>query len=219
MSDSEQKITIKNREFTYNPQKLDRDTEKKLDLEIAKSNLLLFNKIAKANKFRFILSFGTLLGAVREQNFIKNDTDIDVVATEEDELLNIIPFLQEEGFLFIRYYSSKTRTTYSFSKNGVYIDVYLAKKVGDDKYYLDGAKIPASFVENLDTIDFIGDVFLIPQEYEKMLIILYGKNWRVPQNKEGVFPITLRRDFDQIFIQLFPKSLRNFIKKLLGLTK
>ena len=80
MSDTEQKITIKNREFTYNPQKLEHNTNTaKLDINIAKSNLLIFNKIAIANDFRFILFFGTLLGAVREHDFIKNDTDIDVV--------------------------------------------------------------------------------------------------------------------------------------------
>lgn len=219
MSDTEQKIKIKGREFTYNPQKLDRDTGKKLDLDIAKSNLLLFNKIAKANNFQFVLFCGTLLGAIREQNFIKNDTDIDLVSNDEKGLLDIIPCLQAEGFLFIRYYSSKTRTTYSFSKDGVYIDLYVAKQAGKNKYYLEGAKIPNSFVDDTECINFIGDYFLVPQEYEKILTLLYGRDWRIPQNKEGFFPILLRKDYDQIFIQMFPKSLRNFIKKILGLTK
>ena len=47
-------------------------------------NIALYEKsnlgtTAIANDFRFILFFGTLLGAVREHDFIKNDTDIDVV--------------------------------------------------------------------------------------------------------------------------------------------
>ena len=50
MADTEQKITIKNREFTYNPQKLEHNTSTaKLDINIAKSNLLIFNKTAIAN--------------------------------------------------------------------------------------------------------------------------------------------------------------------------
>ena len=219
MSDTEQKIKIKGREFVYNPQRLDRDTSKKLDLDIAKSNLLLFNKIAKTNNFRFILFFGTLLGAIREHNFIKNDTDIDLVSNDEDTLLNIIPLFQKEGFLFIRYYSSKTRTVYSFSKDAVYMDVYIAKNISKNKYYLEGAKIPASFVDKTKIFSFIGENFLIPQEYEKILIMLYGKDWQIPQNKEGFFPILLRRDYVEIFIQMFPKSLRNFIKKIMGINK
>jgi len=219
MSDSEQKITIKDREFTYNPQKLDRDTGKKIDLEVAKSNLLLFNKIANLNNFRFILFCGTLLGAIREHDFIKNDTDIDLVSNDEECLLNIIPLLQKNGFLFIRYYSSKMRTTYSFSKDGVYIDVYIAKSVNENKYYLGGAKIPKSFIDSTQPFDFLGDSFFIPKEHEKILVMLYGKNWRIPQNKEGYFPLFLRRDFDQIFIRMIPKSLRNLIKKILGINK
>lgn len=219
MSDTEQKISIKNRAFTYNPQKLDRDDIPAINVDIAKENLLLFNKIAKANDFRFVLFWGTLLGAIRENGFIKHDFDIDVVSCDEDKLLDIIPLFQKEGFLFIRYYTSKARTMYSFSKDGVFIDVYIAKNAGADKYYLCGAKIPASFIDRTEFFSFIGENFLIPQEYEKILVMIYGKDWRIPQDKNGHFPLYMRRDFDQIFIQLFPKSLRNFIKKLLGLNK
>lgn len=217
MSDSGQKITIKGQEFDYNPQKLDHDSCEKLDLEVAKNNLLLFNKVAKSHDFKFILFYGTLLGAIREQNFIKNDTDIDVVTTDEDGLLNIIRELQKEGFLFIRYYSSKARTMYSFLKNKVYIDVYLAKKVGKNSCYLSGSKIPSSFVEKCQTFDFIGESFLIPFEYERLLTILYGKDWRIPQNKPATFPIISRRDYVQLFIQFFPKSFRNWVKKIIGM--
>ena len=215
MPDNERKIKIKGIEFDYNPQKLDRSVCSRLDIEVAKSNLLLFNKIAQAQNLGFVLFFGTLLGAIREKNFIKNDSDIDVVTSDEDGLLNIIPCLQENGFSFIRYYSSRTRTVYSFSRNGVYIDLYLAKKAGENKYFLEGAKIPTSFVEEFKTIDFLGESFAIPVEYEKILVMLYGKDWRIPQSREGFFPFILRRDYDQILIHMIPKGFRNFVKRIL----
>lgn len=219
MSDTEQKIKIKGREFVYNPQKLDRATDIAIDANIAKSNLLLFNNIAKSYNFKFVLFFGTLLGAIREQNFIKNDTDVDIMSKDEEELLNMIPKLQEEGFLFIRHYEGEKRVLYSFLRHGVYIDVDIVRSAGKSKYYMAGAKIPSSFVDDLKAINFIGESFFIPQEYEKILIMLYGKDWRIPQNKAAYFPFILRRDYMQILIHMIPKKFRNFIKSLLGLNK
>lgn len=219
MSDTEKKIKIKGREFIYNPQRLDRETDIAIDANIAKSNLLLFNNIAKSHNFKFVLFFGTLLGAIREQNFIKNDTDVDIMSKDEEELLNMIPKLQEEGFLFIRHYEGEKRVLYSFLRQGVYIDVDIVRNAGKNKYYLAGAKIPSSFVDDLKVINFIGESFFIPQEYEKILIMLYGKDWRIPQNKAAYFPFILRRDYMQILIHMIPKKFRNFIKSLLGLNK
>ncbi|MBP5406282.1 hypothetical protein J6Z19_03925 [bacterium] len=219
MSDTEQKIKIKGKEFRYTPQRLDRETDIAIDANIAKSNLLLFNSIAKSYNFKFVLFFGTLLGAIREQNFIKNDTDIDVVSKGEEELLNMIPALQGEGFLFIRYYAGEKRVLYSFLRQGVYIDVDIVRNAGKSKYYLAGAKIPSSFVDDLKVVDFIGESFFVPQEYEKIFIMLYGKDWRIPQNKAAYFPLILRRDYMQILIHIIPKKFRNFVKTLLGLNK
>ena len=219
MSDTEKKIKIKGREFIYNPQRLDRETDIAINANIAKSNLLLFNNIAKSHNFKFVLFFGTLLGAIREQNFIKNDTDVDIMSKDEEELLNMIPKLQEEGFLFIRHYEGEKRVLYSFLRQGVYIDVDIVRNAGKNKYYLAGAKIPSSFVDDLKVINFIGDSFFVPQEYEKILIMLYGKDWRIPQNKAAYFPFILRRDYMQILIHMIPKKFRNFIKSLLGLNK
>lgn len=219
MSDTEKKIKIKGREFIYNPQRLDRETDIAIDANIAKSNLLLFNNIAKSHNFKFVLFFGTLLGAIREQNFIKNDTDVDIMSKDEEELLNMIPKLQEEGFLFIRHYEGEKRVLYSFLRQEVYIDVDIVRNAGKNKYYLAGAKIPSSFVDDLKVINFIGESFFVPQEYEKILIMLYGKDWRIPQNKAAYFPFILRRDYMQILIHMIPKKFRNFIKSLLGLNK
>ncbi len=219
MADNEQKIKIKGREFVYNPQKLDRETDIEIDIDIAKSNLLLFNRVAKSYNFTFILFFGTLLGAVREKGFIKHDLDIDVISKDEEELLNMIPQLQKEGFLFIRYYSGEKRNLYSFLRQGVYIDVDIAISAGKNKYYLAGAQIPSSFIDDLEVANFIGENLYIPKEHEKILVMLYGKDWRIPQNKAAYFPLILRRDYMQILIHLIPKKFRNFIKNLLGLNK
>ena len=43
---------------------------KKIDKQIAKENLLDFNSLAIKYKLKFGLAYGTLLGAVRESDFI-----------------------------------------------------------------------------------------------------------------------------------------------------
>ena len=58
---------------------------KKIDVPKAKENLLLLNKLAKENNFKFVLFFGSLLGAVREKGLIKHDEDIDVIILSEDK--------------------------------------------------------------------------------------------------------------------------------------
>jgi hypothetical protein len=57
---------------------------KPIDKAIAKENLLLLKDILDKNHLRFLLLFGTLLGAVREHDFIAHDEDIDLVMKKED---------------------------------------------------------------------------------------------------------------------------------------
>lgn len=208
----DQKIIIKGREFCYNPQELNYENAHIINVDVAQKNLLLFNEVAKTNNFKFILFYGTLLGAIREKGFIKYDTDIDVVTTDEDKILDIIPQLQQKGFIFIRYYVQDHTIIYSLSKDNVYIDIYVAQKVGANKYYLCNSKFPKTFIINLKQISFLGESFFIPAEYEKLFVLLYGKDWRIPKKNCPAYfhknPIYSLADF-------FPKKWRNFVKKIL----
>ena len=48
---------------------------KRIDKEIAFENLCLLKSILDANGIKFQLAFGTLLGVVREHDFIDHDED------------------------------------------------------------------------------------------------------------------------------------------------
>ncbi|MGI5172147.1 hypothetical protein H0R92_00905 [Treponema sp. OMZ 840] len=179
------KIVINNKIFDYNPEVLTYETAVPLNLADAKENLLLFKKAADTQNLFFLLYYGTLLGVIRETNFIKHDIDIDVVTNDETSLQNIIPILNEYGFSFIRYETTKSlhsfTTVYSFRRKSVYIDVYIAYFEKQKKCYnLLGSYIPCKWIDETTMISFLENDFQIPKDYIKILETLYGKNWTIP---------------------------------------
>ena len=52
---------------------------KQIDKQIANENLKLLKEVCDKHHLTFLLYFGTLLGAVREHDFITHDEDIDLI--------------------------------------------------------------------------------------------------------------------------------------------
>ncbi|MDO5446306.1 MAG: hypothetical protein Q4F34_00830, partial [Prevotellaceae bacterium] len=75
--------------------------------EILNKTKELFEKI----HLKFVLTFGTLLGAIRENGIIDGEEDVDVYIIDEECLLNHLPFLYENGLKIIRIRKGKV---YSF---------------------------------------------------------------------------------------------------------
>jgi len=210
-----EKINIKGRDLSYSPEHISYETAVPINIEEARENLLNFKKTADENNLVFILAYGTLLGAIREHNFIKHDIDIDLITCDEIKLIDMIPKLQNEGFNFVRYEINPLY--YSFKRNSVYIDVYIVSMV-KNSYYLLNKKIKSSYITDTQPYLFLDAPFLIPKEYKKIFVELYGKDWHIPQeNKYGDFQEhdVLKKLF--IYIKKFiPKKIKIIIKKLLG---
>jgi len=210
-----EKIIIKGKEILYSPEHLSYETSVPLNIEEAKKNLLDFKKIADDNNLVFILAYGTLLGAIREHNFIKHDIDIDLIIHDEEKLIDIIPMLQNIGFNFIRY--EEIKGIYSFKRESVYIDAYVARLV-KKYYYIENKKIKSSYITKTQFYSFLDASFLIPKEYKKIFVELYGKDWLIPKkDKYGIFQ---EHDISKnlfIYIKNFiPQKIKIMIKKLLG---
>lgn len=78
---------------------------KKINIEKSKKNLLDFRKCFNDANISFGLIYGTLLGAIRENNFIKHDedTDVFVLAEDREKVLSILFKLKELGLVVGRY--------------------------------------------------------------------------------------------------------------------
>ena len=162
--------------YKYQEIKFENGT-KRINREISKENLLLLKKCFDAANVNFGLIYGTLLGAVREKNFIEHDEDTDVFVLYEDreKIFNLLFQLRELGFDVGRL----NNELMSIIKDGEYIDIYFYKIKNSKTRECDGYVIESNILENLEDYPFLGHTFKVPKNPKKLLTLLYGKNWMI----------------------------------------
>ena len=174
-------ININGNIFIFQDIELTYENATIIDPSIAKNNLLDLKKILDEHKVKFLIMHGTLLGAIREQKFIKHDIDIDTRTFDERGLINTIPALDKAGLKLCRY---EKNLIYSFIKDGIYIDVYIVNKLQGliRPFYVKYLNriIPRKYFRHTKKMDFLGESFNIPSHSIELLEFWYGKNWRTP---------------------------------------
>jgi glycerol-3-phosphate cytidylyltransferase len=152
---------------------------KKINKAVAKQNLLDFNAVAKQNNLSFGLLYGTLLGAIRENDFIEHDEDIDLFILDEQRqvLYNLLFKLKEIGFEVARY---DRRGLISIIRNNEYIDIYIFKKYIKNVRICCGECVIEKFLEQTTTLNFLTESFTVPKDYLEYLVFQYGRDWQTP---------------------------------------
>lgn len=180
---------------------------KRIDKHQAKENLFLFKEIMDKYNLKFLLAFGTLLGAVREHDFINHDEDIDLIMmkSDMDKFLSLLFEFRKYGFKVIRY---ERRGFLSLMRKGEYIDFYFYEPYPEntDLMYCCQDIFPRNLLEDTAPITFLGRSFNAPREYKKMMEISYGKNWMTPVEK---FNFKLSKQ------ERFKQWLKQYIKVML----
>lgn len=151
---------------------------KQINKNIALNNLKDFIHSFSNADIKIFPMFGTLLGMIRENDFITWDEDIDMCIFKEDEpkLLQLLPELKSKGFELVRY---ERRGLYSFMKLGEYIDIYVLINIGDGILTTYASFFLERDVKNLTPYNFKGIELSIPENYESVLELLYG-DWKTP---------------------------------------
>lgn len=152
---------------------------KRIDKEISAKNLLLLKAFLDKHHVTFGLIAGTLLGAVREKDFISHDEDIDLFFLDEQrqELLDLLPELILEGFEVARY---DRRGLLSIIREGEYIDLYFFAPLCEGVRHCCGWCIPEELLLMTKEFDFKGAKYNVPADVEGFLIYEYGMDWSTP---------------------------------------
>lgn len=196
----QQSILINGTPFFYEEKDLRFGMGPEITHEQAKEILFRMKSLLDEQGVRFWLIYGTLLGAVREHDFISYDYDVDIQTDEYDKLLAIIPWLDEQGMKLIRV---QPQRVYTFSLGSVYIDIYIAGKAPFPLNlwcsWLNGNIVPTRLVFPLSKLEFLGEKFAVPAQPEKLMEFFYGKTWRTPipgvHGQYDIYPVYLYRRY------------------------
>ena len=174
--------------------------------------LTVFNNCMDAHGYKYSLAFGTLLGAVREHDFIPHDDDIDVAMWHNDYEDAIVEDLGKSGIKLVHSFSidnDKIGKELTFEYKNVLIDIFFFYKENDRTYCCDfinfpgcstrkdsvrehGGLLPRKLYlplgDNLTKIPFKSINVNIPANYDEILSFRYGPDYMTP--KPGWKPTT-----------------------------
>ena len=177
---------------------------KKLVKKIALENIIIFRNILSRSKIRWGLAYGTLLGAVREKDFISYDEDVDIYVFYEDldKLINLLHKFKQCGFDVARY---EKKALLSIIRKNEHIDIYIFKKGFFGKKCLNYF-IPNKYFENKGRIKFYDQFYPTLYKRHDYLAFQYGEDWRVPKKKlSSLWKYIL----ENLFEKKIPKTYRD----------
>lgn len=164
-----------------------------ISADAALRNLVDIAAVFEARASRYMLSDGTLLGAVRDGGFISWDNDTDLMVPIETFDPLVLRDLFDDGFRFTRVFGfPDDGMEWTLERQGVETDLFfLYPRDGScyvSAYWWEIADGTAEWIDYLHPpfeqgwIDFGGHRFRAPADPESYLARGYGDSWRVPRD-------------------------------------
>lgn len=166
------------------------DRARVMNKDTALNALIDVTDALEATGNKYWLSDGTLLGAVRENDFISYDYDIDLGVSAQTFNPEFLKLTSKLGFVLLhtfgRVYDGLNLT---LERDGIRVDIFLYYKRGSTIYYSYFAQFSPTKARRYDCeyapvvrqqYSFLGHEFWIPKNPEEHLETQYGPEWKVP---------------------------------------
>lgn len=179
---------------------------KQIDRDIAFENMEIVVHILREAGIRVSPAYGTLLGVIREGNFIEWDEDIDffVLSEDKDKLLDALWEMIAKGFELVR--ELRCGHLYSVMRNGEYIDFYIMDRISPEiRTGYGDLFMFEKYLTDLVDYNFRGLTISVPREYEECLEFLYG-DWRTPIKYA---------DFEQSRMKIWKMNAKTMLKRMI----
>ncbi len=156
-----------------------------LNKSICRKNLLDIKSVFDRHQIKFFLSYGTLLGALREKDFITHDidTELGIFAEQKEQFINAIKELLLLGFDLIR--TSDPDDVVTIIRDDEIVDIGIFRKVKDERnkdyFVYQKNRVYGVNLCQLIPYVFLDTQFLIPSNAEKLLEQWYGSDWKIPK--------------------------------------
>ena len=199
------------------------------ELIVRKKEFLKICDTLDSLKINFFLNSGILLGAIRDNNFIKWDWDIEI-SVFADEFLPHIDLisnrLSQSGFKITRILRNKNNSKIDFI--GIYpgnvtnytIYSWQYSKIRD-VYWRKELSIPSKFLKELSKFNFLDRQFNCPNNVKEYLTFVYG-DWKKPlrtSNKKVYLTKNYKKEtlFFTIYKEKFLMKIYNYFKIIIKL--
>jgi cytidyltransferase-like protein len=194
----DQSLSVDNRYLSsltdseWNLIKKGHEPSKPFNMENRVDNLKNVKSILDENYIVFWICDGTLLGAVREKDFIKWDNEIDIDMFEEDLLKNF-DFMREhfisQGFI-VRGHKHVRGAKMNLYRNKEKISIrglYLNPKYKKNSYRMSKAyKYPKKYFKKFSHIKLRGIYLRTPYPIKKYIRYVYGTGWKTPIKSKDI---------------------------------
>jgi len=160
---------------------------RKFTKEEAFLTLKKINAICQASDIPYFVMAGTLLGIIRENEFLLHDDDIDIGILDDKYADKIKNLLLNEGFNFYGQFGKKDESLqYRFFYSHIQIDIFFYYEK-NKQYYMtsfDNKGNTYKYYWNkfqIDKLNFKNISINIPSNPEQFLETQYGTDWCIPK--------------------------------------
>jgi len=168
------------------------------------------NFLEKKNISYFVM-FGTLLGAVRDEDFIEYDNDIDLIVLDAN--IEKVKLCLDD-FSKINLHPIRVQSDLiSLFRNGDYIDInffktnYHKNVICSDSYIF-----PYDFFISTSKVTIRGNEFSSPIRPKELLLQIYGKDWRTPKRNATAKYNTFSGRIKNLLKKILSERTRQFIR-------